>query len=64
MSTIYYHAIGHPMAQQLEGYVASAVNNSRLQGMNNDITKARSDNSFERTKDLIDNLTYGRIDNK
>jgi hypothetical protein len=61
MSTIYYQAIAHPMAEQLESYVTTAVNNSRLQGINNDINKARSDNSFERSKDLIQNLTYGTI---
>ncbi len=61
MSTIYYHALGQPTAQALESAINVAVNNSRLQGVQHDISMAQTDNSFKRTKDLINNIPYGTI---
>ena len=61
MSNIYYYASAQPAAQQLETAVGVAVNNIRFQGVNNDISKAKTDNTLERTKSLVNNIAYGTI---
>jgi hypothetical protein len=61
ISSLNYHATALPAAQSLENSIAVAVNNSRLQGLHHDITKAQTDNSFERTKELIKGIEYGTI---
>jgi hypothetical protein len=61
MSTIHYYAFAQPAANALESSLMTAVNNSRFQGIAHDISKAKTDNSFERTKDLIKGFECGTI---
>ena len=61
MTTLHYYAAALPAAQNLETSVATAVTNSRLQGIRSDIAKAQTDNSFERSKELVKGFDYGAI---
>jgi hypothetical protein len=61
ISPLNYYASALPAAQALENSIAIAVNNSRLQGIHHDINKAQTDNSFERTKELLKGFDTGKV---